>query len=373
MNGKDIHDAVEYVGYDLVDMAEKQRFARPFWQTALPVAAMIALLLGVTVTLPQPVQTPENTIPVEVPTLTEPAVTETEQGTEETATIHPLNELFPMLAEIPPDTFPEVDWNTFYLNEAGLDDDGTDFTTIHGDQVLAIDAKNGILLIRVKGEDYQGVLAVVNDPMKLSLQASSQLGTSGETVGTIAEAHNGILAVNGSHFIDDAGSGNGGHLAGYAMCGGVEYNTEAHYGTGYHRLEIDDNGIFTLTDADASVSPHTQNAVEAMPILIQNGTILVDKDCGFTGIHPRTCIGQASEGAILVLVIEGRMRERSLGTDVIECAKILKRYDCENALNLDGGTSSILWYDGEYITKCSNSALPEGRPLPNAFVVERAE
>lgn len=373
MNGKDIHDAVEYVGYDLVDMADKQRFARPFWQTALPVAAMVALLLGVTVTLPQPVQTPENTIPVEVPTLTEPTVTETEQGTEETATIHPLNELFPMLAEIPPDTFPEVDWNTFSLNEAGLDDDGTDFTTIHGDQVLAIDAKNGILLIRVKGEDYQGVLAVVNDPMKLSLQASSQLGTSGETVGTIAEAHNGILAVNGSHFIDDEGSGNGGHLAGYAMCDGVEYNTEAHYGTGYHRLEIDDNGIFSLTDADASVSPHTQNAVEAIPILIQNGTILVDKDCGFTGIHPRTCIGQASEGAILVLVIEGRMRERSLGTDVIECAKILKRYDCENALNLDGGTSSILWYDGEYITKCSNSALPEGRPLPNAFVVERAE
>ena len=37
MNGKDIHNAVEYVGYDLVDMAEKQRFARPFWQTALPV------------------------------------------------------------------------------------------------------------------------------------------------------------------------------------------------------------------------------------------------------------------------------------------------------------------------------------------------
>jgi len=67
------------------------------------------------------------------------------------------------------------------------------------------------------------------------------------------------------------------------------------------------------------------------------------------------------------------MRERSLGTDVIECAKILKRYDCENALNLDGGTSSILWYDGEYVTKCSNRALPEGRPLPNAFVVERAE
>ena len=33
-----------------------------------------------------------------------------------------------------------------------------------------------------------------------------------------------------------------------------------------------------------------------------------------------------------------------------------------------GGTSAILWYDGEYVTRCSNTALPEGRTLPNAFV-----
>jgi exopolysaccharide biosynthesis protein len=42
-------------------------------------------------------------------------------------------------------------------------------------------------------------------------------------------------------------------------------------------------------------------------------------------------------------------------------------------MNLDGGTSAIMWYDGEYITKCSNQNLPEGRPLPTAFVYERAE
>ena len=38
------------------------------------------------------------------------------------------------------------------------------------------------------------------------------------------------------------------------------------------------------------------------------------------------------------------------------------------AMNLDGGTSAILWYDGEYVTRCSNPACPEGRQLPNAFV-----
>ena len=43
------------------------------------------------------------------------------------------------------------------------------------------------------------------------------------------------------------------------------------------------------------------------------------------------------------------------------------------AMNLDGGTSAIMWYDGEYVIQCSNEALPEGRTLPNAFVYQRAE
>lgn len=366
MNGKDLYDAVEFVGHDLIDLAEKRRFTRPFWQTALPVAAMIALLLGVGITLPRPVPAPDNKTLAGV---TIPAETDT----PETISVHPLNEMFPVLEEIPAGLFPEVDWSTFYLNEAGLDDDGTELSTIHGDQVLAIDTKNGILMIRVKGEGYQGVLAIANDPTRLSLQASSQIGVAGETVGTIAEAHHSILAVNGSHFLDDDGAGNGGHLAGYAMCDGTEYNADARYGIGYSRLEIDSEGTFSLINSDAPVSANVQNAVEGAPILIQDGKVMVDENCGYLGIHPRTCIGQAADGAILLLVIEGRMKERSLGTDVIECARILQRYDCKNALNLDGGTSSILWYDGAYVTQCSNQHLPEGRPLPNAFVVERAE
>ena len=38
------------------------------------------------------------------------------------------------------------------------------------------------------------------------------------------------------------------------------------------------------------------------------------------------------------------------------------------AVNLAGGTSAILWYDGQCVTRCSNSYHTEGRLLPNAFV-----
>lgn len=51
-------------------------------------------------------------------------------------------------------------WDKIYINEAGIDDDGTSIKTTQGDQVLAVDAKNKILIVRVKGSGYQGVLAI---------------------------------------------------------------------------------------------------------------------------------------------------------------------------------------------------------------------
>lgn len=373
MNGKDIHNAVEFVGYDLIDMAEKRRFPRPFRQTVLPIAAMIALLLGVGITLPKQNQLSEAADPKNPPVIEEAAP---EHAGAYIQTDHPLKVLFPLLDVSTLAVYPDddhIDWNTFYLNESKLDDSGTDIYTVHGDQVLAVDAGNGILLIRVKGEDYQGVLAVVNDPMQLSLQASSQIGVEGETVGTIAEAHNGVLAMSASSFIDDNSGNLGGVLAGYAMSDGTAYNENEHLGEGYSRLEIDDNGRFSIVDSSVAVGDNLQNAMEHLPAMIVDGVINNELYTTWNGTHPRSCIGQTEDGTVLMLVIEGRMQDRSLGAGLPECTKILTRYGAIHAMSLVYGSSAILWYDGEYVTKCSNQALPEGRPLPNAFVIERAD
>ena len=75
---------------------------------------------------------------------------------------------------------------------------------------------------------------------------------------------------------------------------------------------------------------------------------------------------------MLLLVIEGRMPESGiLGTSVNECSAILAQHGAVQAMNVDGGTSAILWYDGQCVTRCSNLALPGGRALPNAFVYHR--
>ena len=266
----------------------------------------------------------------------------------------------------------ENGWDNLYINEAGLDDSGTSIQTIHGEQVLAIDAKNQVLLVRVSGSGYLGVLAIAKDPSQLSVYPSSQLGVTGEHIGTIAENHNGILSITGSGFIDPNGNGNGGILAGYAMCDGTAYGS-AHMGWGYKRIELHEDNLFYIKDASDPVDEETTDAVEFQPALIIDGTIVVDSNCGWTGLQPRTCIGQSDKYEILMLVIEGRMPLRSTGTHVIECAEILKRHGCMQAMNLDGGTSAMMWFDGEYITKCSNQSLPYGRPLPTAFVYKRAE
>lgn len=269
------------------------------------------------------------------------------------------------LAENP--TVLDNGWSNLYINEAGMDDSGTSIKTVHGEQVLAIDVPNQILMLRVSGSGYIGVLAVAKDPAQLSVRPSSQLGVTGETAGVIAQNNGGVLSMTGSGFIDPNGNGNGGILAGYAKCNGKTYGT-AHMGWGYKRLELHKDNLMYIKDASDPVDDATTDAVEFQPALIIDGKIVVDSNCGWTGLHPRACIGQSDKYEVLMLVIEGRMPTRSVGTHVIECAEILKRHGCMQAMNLDGGTSAIMWYDGEYVTKCSNQNLPAGRPLPTAFV-----
>ena len=98
-----------------------------------------------------------------------------------------------------------------------------------------------------------------------------------------------------------------------------------------------------------------------------DGQTVVSKDDHYNARNPRCCIGQAADGTVLMLCIEGRYFD-SLGATAPECAEVLSRYGAYQAMNLDGGTSAILWYDGEPITRCSDPELPEGRLLPNFWI-----
>ena len=90
---------------------------------------------------------------------------------------------------------------------------------------------------------------------------------------------------------------------------------------------------------------------------VKNHTFLLDV---FQKIHER------EPKAMLLLVIEGRQPNR-LGATYTDVAEIMLSFGALNACNLDGGSSTMMWYEGRYI---NNSASVIGiRPIPTSFLV----
>ena len=280
----------------------------------------------------------------------------------ERAETHKKRDFFELFPEIDPGDFrtfaPVEDLEDFYVNYAGLDEVGLDLYTRQGDQVLAIDAANGILVIRIREEFFRGVLILGKDPSRLSCAYGG-----GQTAGDIALANNALVALTASGFEADGPEGK--ILTGAAMCGGTAYGE--HLKPGYKRLELRADDRLYVTDAPGDFHPDCTDATEWTPALIVDGQIVVSKDDHYNARNPRCCLGQAKDGTILMLCIEGRFLD-SLGATAPECAEILARYEAHQAMNLDGGTSAICWYDGRYITRCSDPDLTEGRLLPNCWI-----
>jgi exopolysaccharide biosynthesis protein len=100
------------------------------------------------------------------------------------------------------------------------------------------------------------------------------------------------------------------------------------------------------------------------------------------GQNPRTCIGQRADGAVIFLCIDGR-QANSLGGTYADCIDILTEYGAVNACNLDGGSSSTMFYRdvyGKYKEKGSvfmvnNYSLlaSEPRRMPTFFLVAPLE
>lgn len=259
-------------------------------------------------------------------------------------------------------------WMGIKINEAGLSAGGTDIYTTDGEQVLAIDAKNKILILRVKGDGYRGALAKVKDPSMLSVAHASTLGESGQFAERIARDNGAILAMNASGFEDVAGVGNGGIVGGLSVASGVTAGEPAL--GNYKRMEIRSDDRMYIVSSYAELNSDTRDAVEFLPALIVDGQSYVSGTAGW-GIQPRTVIAQSDKLEYLLLVVEGReVLDGIIGITLGECVDILLRHNAVQALNLDGGSSSILVYEGESITRSSNaSKTVEGRTLPNAFVV----
>jgi exopolysaccharide biosynthesis protein len=83
--------------------------------------------------------------------------------------------------------------------------------------------------------------------------------------------------------------------------------------------------------------------------------------------HPRTAVGWSKKQFVLVQV-DGRRNDLSVGMTLQELAAYLVRLGCEEAMNFDGGGSATLWYEGKVRNRPCDGY---DRPIANSLVVVR--
>ena len=223
--------------------------------------------------------------------------------------------------------------------------------------------QDGLLVAKVKGKRYVGYIAVIDDPMRITLGKCPYFGEAayGRRVDQMADEAGAILAVNGGGFSDPGGDGRGG-----MPTGNVIYQGKMLMGYWSPTVGIDSQGKLYAGEYDGNtcLKLGLQWAVSYGPTLIQEGKIVKKLDT-YMG-EPRTAIGQREDNSIVLLALQGRQLQ-ALGVTCKELAQIMQGYGCINASNLDGGASSDMYFQGKYLNVCNTSGGP--RPIPTAILV----
>ena len=225
---------------------------------------------------------------------------------------------------------------------------------------------DGIIIDQVVKKLCTGYMMIVQDPSRVFVGKPNNFGGSGLTVENMCKKYDAIGGINGGGYYDDGGGGTGGIPTGLTVSEGVFYNESSASGI---FIGFDQEGILHVGNMDSAMAYEVgiRDGVTFSlgPILVANG-LPVDATGITTGMNPRTAIGQRADGAVLMLVIDGRQAQ-SAGATYADLTEIMLDYGAINACNLDGGSSTAMWFDGEYVNNCS--ANP--RNLPTCFLVRR--
>lgn len=224
---------------------------------------------------------------------------------------------------------------------------------------------DGIIVEEVKGEGYSGYMMVVLDPSRVIVgSVPGSYGARGYTVEQMVQQFDAVAGTNAGGFYDPDGTGNGSIPDTMVVFEGKVYY--AGSGTRKGFVGMDSNHILhvahKITEAEIK-EKDIQYGVCFGPVLIANGEPC---DINISGVNPRTAIGQRSDGAILMLVIDGR-QVISMGATMQDLVDIMMDYGAVNACNLDGGSSTLMWYDGGYVNNCAS--VIGIRPVPTAILV----
>lgn len=224
-------------------------------------------------------------------------------------------------------------------------------------------------IYNIDGSDFNGKLMVVYDPTRIAVGYSENIPQAGETTSHIAKRNNAVAAINAGGFMDHGWTGTGGMPTGFIIHEGkVVYDQKNNEDIQQDTVAFTEKGMLIVGMHSISQLKElgVKEAVSFGPPLIVNGKPTISRGDGGWGIAPRTAIGQRETGEVLMLVIDGRSLG-SFGATLKDVQDILLNFGAVNAVNLDGGSSTTMFYNGKVINKPSDK-LGE-RTVPSAFLV----
>ena len=250
--------------------------------------------------------------------------------------------------------------------------------------------ENGIELIEVNGRSYFGTLMIVKDPSKVFVGTTYPWGEYGKELGELCEVHEAVAGVNGGLYAADMNKG--GRPYGVCVSNGELLLNDPSGWRGLYMIGLDRNNILRIEsiygwtpaqfkayveehgirDAVAFQDEASDSNNHFVPLVI-NGEPRQLNGAG-SGANPRTVIGQRADGAILLFVTDGRGASGHLGATAQDLINVMLQYGAVNAANLDGGSSSSMFYRDEYLmTSVTLYYANASWRLPTAFLVKSAQ
>ena len=249
--------------------------------------------------------------------------------------------------------------------------------------------KDGIELIEIAGSTYFAKMIIVNDPSRVKLATiyDGSWKEYGVTLDKLVNDNDAFAGINGGLY-ESSGNKGGRPLGVVVRDGVIEYNSPGM--AGLHLVGFGEDNLLKIIDLSGKSKSEVENIIKTEKIrdavafqeeasdannhfvkLIINGELRETKGSG-SGANPRTAIGQRSDGAVLLLVTDGRGASGHLGATANDLIEIMNEYGAVNAANIDGGSSSSMYYDGKYeMTSVTLYYSNSSWRLPTGFIVEK--
>lgn len=214
-------------------------------------------------------------------------------------------------------------------------------------------------------------LLIVLDPSRVftatAIQDPAQQYGYGITLADMINANDAVGGINAGGFVDVSGVGSGWPPYGITYSNGQCFNPDAAGPIGaFDSNNILHVGYYSGSDCEGM---GIRDAVSFGPVLISKGEKKDDETLK-SNIGARTAIGQREDKAVVMMAVDGR-QAYSIGLTYGDCADVLlEKCGCINAINLDGGNSTCMMFNGEMV---NNPANPAGgtRNLPTAWLIRK--